>query len=176
MPLAAFSRELGWSDLVATAAVASGRGETTSTIRDKKARTLRAALERPSRTLGSCTCQALQTNVDGTRGLPCSMRRDGNLLATHCLTRCPPSAKTTSPFRPVRDEWLAPCTGGLRDHTAPDGCMRPRHAVATSEADISPGEVAIPAEVRLRRYGIHRDPFSAARKTLEWFGLLDVRE
>jgi hypothetical protein len=48
--------------------------------------------------------------------------------------------------------------------------------VATSEADISPGEVAIPAEVRLRRYGIHRDPFSAARKTLEWFGLLDVRE
>jgi hypothetical protein len=24
-------------------------------------------------------------------------------------------------------------------------------------------EVAIPAEVRLRRYGIHRDPFSAAR-------------
>jgi hypothetical protein len=48
--------------------------------------------------------------------------------------------------------------------------------VATSEAAISPGEVAIPAEVRLRRYGIHRDPFSAARKTLEWFGLLDVRE
>jgi hypothetical protein len=48
--------------------------------------------------------------------------------------------------------------------------------VATSEADMAPGEVAIPAEVRLRRYGIHRDPFSAARKTVEWFGLLDVRE
>ena len=45
MPLAAFSRELGLSDLVATAAVASGRGESASGIRDKKARTLRAALD-----------------------------------------------------------------------------------------------------------------------------------
>jgi hypothetical protein len=48
--------------------------------------------------------------------------------------------------------------------------------VATSKADLVPGEVAIPAEVRLRGYGIHRDPFSAACKTLEWFGLLGVRE
>ncbi|MBB1033560.1 hypothetical protein G6031_04045 [Dietzia sp. CQ4] len=30
--------------------------------------------------------------------------------------------------------------------------------------------------VRLGHYGIHRDPYSAARKTLEWFGLLEVKE
>jgi hypothetical protein len=28
----------------------------------------------------------------------------------------------------------------------------------------------------LRQYGIHRDPYSHARKTLEWLGLLEVRE
>lgn len=43
-------------------------------------------------------------------------------------------------------------------------------------ADLRAGEVAIPANVRLRYYGIHRDPFSAARRTLDRFGLLDVRE
>jgi hypothetical protein len=38
------------------------------------------------------------------------------------------------------------------------------------------GLVVMPTEIRLRHYGIHRDPFSSARKTLEWFGLLDVKE
>lgn len=42
--------------------------------------------------------------------------------------------------------------------------------------DILPGEVAIPGEERLRYYGLHRDPYATARKTLEWFGLLEVRE
>jgi hypothetical protein len=36
--------------------------------------------------------------------------------------------------------------------------------------------VAIPGDSRLRLYGIHRDPFSTARKTLEWFDLINVRE
>ncbi len=44
------------------------------------------------------------------------------------------------------------------------------------ESDINPREIAIPADIRLCHYGIHRDPFSAARKTLSWFGLLKVRE
>lgn len=35
---------------------------------------------------------------------------------------------------------------------------------------------AFPGAVRLRHYGIHRDPYSSARKTLEWFGLLEVEE
>ncbi|MFJ2758779.1 hypothetical protein ACIO3S_24485 [Nocardioides sp. NPDC087217] len=38
------------------------------------------------------------------------------------------------------------------------------------------GGWAFPGEVRLRHYGIHRDPYAAARKTLEWFALLDVEE
>jgi hypothetical protein len=36
--------------------------------------------------------------------------------------------------------------------------------------------VAIPSETRLRHYGIHRDVFSSARKTLAWFGLIEVEE
>lgn len=44
MPIAAFHTEQGWSDLVATEAVASGKGATAMSIRDKKARSLRAAL------------------------------------------------------------------------------------------------------------------------------------
>ena len=36
--------------------------------------------------------------------------------------------------------------------------------------------LAFPGAVRLLQYGIHRDPYSRARKTLEWLGLLEVRE
>ncbi|VXB16320.1 hypothetical protein ARTHRO9V_1220001 [Arthrobacter sp. 9V] len=36
--------------------------------------------------------------------------------------------------------------------------------------------LVMPSATRLLRYGIHRDAFSSARKTLEWFGLLDVEE
>ena len=38
------------------------------------------------------------------------------------------------------------------------------------------GLLVMPPEVRLHSYGIHRDVFSSARKTLEWFGLLKVEE
>lgn len=38
------------------------------------------------------------------------------------------------------------------------------------------GMWAFPGAVRLRHYGIHRDPYSHARKTLEWLGLLEVEE
>ncbi|WP_448711920.1 hypothetical protein [Microbacterium profundi] len=38
------------------------------------------------------------------------------------------------------------------------------------------GLLAMPPEIRLRNYGIHRDAFSAACKTLKWFGLLTVTE
>ncbi|PRA81452.1 hypothetical protein CQ045_09560 [Microbacterium sp. MYb66] len=38
------------------------------------------------------------------------------------------------------------------------------------------GYAVVPAAVRLLNYGIHRDPYSTARKTLEWFGLIDVEE
>ena len=38
------------------------------------------------------------------------------------------------------------------------------------------GAIAVPSEVRLRRYGISRDSFGAAHPMLEKFGLLSVIE
>ncbi|MFF2772929.1 hypothetical protein ACFVUP_38105, partial [Streptomyces bacillaris] len=41
---------------------------------------------------------------------------------------------------------------------------------------VEDGLVVVPADVRLTQYGLHRDVYSSARKTLEWFGLLNVEE
>jgi hypothetical protein len=97
MPLAAFSRKLGWSDLVATAAVASGLSETTSTIRDKKARTLRAALD----TLDDAGLAHLP-GAAGKRG-----RHEGLTLLDEAGWQI-----TGARYGRLRDEWLLPCAGG----------------------------------------------------------------
>jgi hypothetical protein len=177
MPLVAFNNELGWTDLVATKATESGRGRHSASVRDKKGRTVRNALD----TLEEARLVRLP-GTPGKRG-----RHEGFTLlheGGHQLSG------DLVPYRVPRktDEAFALPLGFLTNgwiHVLADSeialllmvaCGRGRLAPLGADHDIRPGEVAIPADIRLRHYGIHRDPFSTAHKTLQWFGLLDVRE
>lgn len=177
LPLAAFSRERGWNDLVASPAVTSGRGETRSTIREKKARTLATALD----TLE----EANLVELHGTAGR--KGRHEGFSLLDEAgwqrggdpLPYVIPSKKEdyfTLPVGFVTQGWLHVLEDSEIALLLMVACRRGSLSAIGDNADLAPGEVAIPADTRLRHYGIHRDPFSSARKTLEWFGLLRVRE
>lgn len=54
----------------------------------------------------------------------------------------------------------------------------PRLMAACGDGNIASagGVIAIPGDIRVRHYGIGRDPFSAAHPMLRRFGLLDVIE
>lgn len=177
IPLATFSREWGWNDIVATPAVTSGRGATTSTIRDKKARTLHTALD----SLEEAKLVHLP-GKPGRRG-----RHEGFSLQDEAgwqrsgdpLPYVVPSKSEdyfTLPAAFVTEGWLHVLEDSEITLLLMVACRRGTLPAIGDAADIAQGEVAIPADVRLRHYGIHRDPFSTARKTLEWFGLLGVRE
>ncbi|WP_125610642.1 hypothetical protein [Specibacter cremeus] len=177
MPLATFSRERGWNDLVATPAVTSGRGKTTSTIREKKARTLHTALD----TLEEAKLVHLP-GTPGKRG-----RYEGFSLLDEAGWQhsgdplpytVPPKGEDyfALPVGFVTSGWLHVLEDSEITLLLMVACRRGTLAAMGDEPDIAQGEVAIPADVRLRCYGIHRDPFSTARKTLEWFKLLGVRE
>lgn len=177
IPLATFSREWGWNDLVATPAVTSGRGATTSTIRDKKARTLHTALDSLE--------EAKLVHLPGKPGV--RGRHEGfSLLDEAGWQHTGDPLPYGVPFK-SEDYFTLPAgfvTAGWL-HVLEDSeitlllmiaCRRGTLTAIGDDMDIAQGEVAIPADIRLRHYGIHRDPFSSARKTLEWFGLLNVRE
>lgn len=177
IPLASFSRETGWIDLVATSAIASGRGGTTSAIRDKKARTLRTALD----TLQEARLVHLP-GTPGRRG-----RHEGFSLLDeagwqHAGTPLPyvvPSRSEnyfTLPSGLVTQGWIHVLEDSELTLLLMVACRRGSLTAGGGNPDIGQREVAIPADIRLRHYGIHRDPFSTACKTLEWFGLLEVRE
>lgn len=177
IPLATFSREWGWNDIVATPAVASGRGATSSTIREKKARTLHTALD----TLEEAKLVHLP-GTPGKRG-----RHEGFSLFDEAgwqrggdpLPYAVPAKNEdyfTLPVGFVTGGWLHVLEDSEITLLLMVACRRGTLTAIGDDPDIAPGEVAIPADIRLRHYGIHRDPFSTARKTLEWFGLLGVRE
>ena len=178
MPLAAFSGGLGWTDIVASAAVESGDGNHLSSVRDKKLRTLRSAL--------SSLNEANLVGLHGPAGK--SGRNDGFTLRHE---GGPQNDGDPIPYvvpaETAADVFSLPAgfiTNGWV-HVLSDSEINLLLMVASGRAglfpwgdnaDLLPGEVAIPAEARLRHYGIHRDPFSVARKTLAWFDLLNVRE
>lgn len=177
LPIAEFGGKLGWTDFVATPAVASGKGATMSSVRDLKGRTLRTALD----TLHAAKLVQLP-GVPGRRG-----RHEGfQLLHEAGAQMTGDPVPYTVPSHGAHDIFRLPsgfiANGWL--HILEDSEITLLLMVACGlgtlpesvDLDLEPGEVAIPAEVRLATYGIHRDPFSSARKTLELFGLLDVRE
>jgi hypothetical protein len=180
MPIAEFGGEkTGWTDLVATGAVVSGKGATASMVRDKKARSVRTSLD----TLSDAMLVQL-TGPEGRRG------RHGGFMLLHeggaqldgdahpysvpaaddaSVFELPPGFITNGWVHVLEDSEIAVLLMVASGH----GSL---YAGNNEAFDLQPGEVAIPAWARLRHFGIHRDPFSTARKTLEWFGLLDVRE
>lgn len=177
IPLSSFSREWGWNDIVATPAVASGRGATGASIREKKARTLASALDTLS--------EARLVHLPGTPGKrgryeafslldEAGWQRGGDPLPY--LVPAKNEDYFTLPTGFVTQGWLNVLEDSEITLLLMVACRRGTLNAIGNDPDVAPNEVAIPAEIRLRHYGIHRDPFSSARKTLEWFGLLDVRE
>ena len=178
LPLAGDSQGLGWDDVVATGAVPTGGGATVSMTRDKKARSLRTALK----TLHD----ARLVQVGGEPG---ERGRFNNFVLLSDAGWQVPGADPLPYTVPKTNERFFTLPAGFVTNGWLNVLEDSELAVLLMAAcglyslhqlkpgfDLKDGEVAISGDARLRRYGIHRDPFSAARKTLEWFGLLDVRE
>lgn len=179
MPLVSFTGELGWSDLLATAAVASrrGPGATGSSIRDKKARSLHTALD----TLEDAGLVDL-LGAPGERGRydrfelleEAGLQRDADPIPYTVPGRSKDCFALPEGF--VTNGWLHVLEDSEITLLLMVACGRGTLTAIGEDPEIRDDEVAIPGETRLGHYGIHRDPFSLARKTLEWFGLMDVRE
>lgn len=176
-PLAPFTGEWGWSDLIATPAVYSRNRGTGAAIRDKKARTLHNALD----TLE----EANLVQLSGAKGQRrryeefSILNEAGAQLTGDPVPYVVPLKNANCLALPagfVTNGWLHVLEDSEITLLLMVACGRGTLAPVGDEPDILPGEVAIPGSVRLSHYGIHRDPFSTAHKTLEWFGLLRVRE
>lgn len=176
LPVVGSRREFSWSDLVATGAIDSGRGGTKSIVRDKKARSLRTALN----ALDEAQLVALTGDI-GKRG-----RHEGFVLLDEAGRQLPGDPDKYRVPASSDDYYVLPVgfvTNGWL-HVLEDTEIAVLLMIACGKGsltqreapDLVVGERAIPANVRLDHYGLHRDPFSRALKTLAWFGLINVRE
>jgi hypothetical protein len=176
-PLIGNSNQTGWDDLLASKAEPSGHGRDYASVRNKKDRSLRNGLE----TLRAAGLVHL-TGEPGKRG-----RHDGFIVLEDIgRQNTGDPLQYTVPGR--KDDYFTLPAGFVTNgwiHVLEDSEIAVLLMVAcgyyglsrmTAQADILDGEVAVSGEVRLTRYGIHRSLFTTARKTLDWFGLLNVRE
>lgn len=170
LPLAGDSQTTAWADLVAAAP--SGDSQTRDgfySSRDKRTRSVRTALT---------TLEA--AGLVSTPRSKSSRQYDKFVL----LQEAGREAQGES------EEYTVPKAGAEDIYTLAPGFVTNGwlHSLEDSEiclllmiacrhgGFIENGLLAMPGEVRLRHYGIHRDRYSAARKTLEWFGLIRVEE
>lgn len=163
------SGELGWSDLIAASATDSTRGAVFMTARDKRARSVRNALT----TLETAGLVAIPGNA-GERNrfdkfvLLNERGTDAVGEAEEYLVPRRPEATFTLPAGLISKGWL---------HVLEDSEIALLFMVACGKGGwVEDGLLVVPADVRLTQYGLHRDVYSSARKTLEWFGLLNVEE
>lgn len=170
IPIAGDSQHTGWADLVAALPTDSNVGGIFHTSRDKRARTVRKALER---------LEAVGlVDVPADRG------------ARNRFEDFAPLHEAGADAHGELEEYTIPGERESGVFAMPQGFILNGwlHVLEDSEITVllmaacragaffDQGGWAFPGEVRLRHYGIHRDPYAAARKTLEWFGLLDVEE
>ncbi|SDL33755.1 hypothetical protein SAMN05428985_11513 [Nocardioides sp. YR527] len=170
IPIAGDSQHAGWADLVAALPTDSNVGGHFYNSRDKRARTVRSALKRLEK----------DGLVDASAG-PGAKNRFENFVPLH---------EAGADARGEREEYTIPELGSSFVFAVPPGFILNGwlHVLEDSEIAVllmaacgaggwwdRDGQV-FSGEVRLLHYGIHRAPFAAARKTLEWFGLLDVEE
>lgn len=160
---------LGWTDLLSADAVDSQNRDAYITARVKRARSVRSALN----SLEAAGLVVISER-QGARG------RYENLLLLNESGRealgeveeyrVPRAADPTftMPVGFISNGWL---------HVLEDSEIALLLMVACGKGGFDDaGLTVIDSQIRLRHYGIHRDSFSAARKTLEWFGLLHVEE
>ncbi|MBO1739568.1 hypothetical protein [Leifsonia sp. TF02-11] len=161
--------EPGWADLIVSEAIDTKGRDGYSTARDKRARSVWSALERLEEA----------GLVDRGSGHLGRNRVDDFVLLNECGTE---AVGESEEYRvPVRGRDTFSLPSGFIEqgwvHVLEDSEIALLLMIACAKGALIDGRyVAVPGDVRLQHYGIHRDPFSKARKTLEWFGLLDVEE
>lgn len=164
---------LSWTDLVASSATYAGKGRNSATEQTKKARSLVTAID----TLqdAGLVKVAGRTTVGGVPAF--------TLLNEAVRLDRDPRLYTV----PGKNDWYFTLPAGLVTqgwiHVLNDSEIAlllmlhcGRGSLDAGAGDVKAGEIAIPADERLRRYGIHRDPFTSAHRALERFGLIEVRE
>lgn len=166
LPIVGSTDRPGWTDLVATDAVKAGHGETSLEAKDKRARSVRASFKRLE------IADLIQfPKSEGKRGDfenydLLDERGSGGEQQRYKV----PGLKepvTTLPAGFILNSWV---------HVLEDSELALLLMVACGMGSLPGPFVSIPAETRLLHYGIGPDPYSRARKTLEFFGLLNVEE
>lgn len=169
IPIAGDNRNTGWADLVAATPSASNSGGTYSSIRDKRARTVRKALE-------SLEAAGL---VD-VPGQPGERNRFEGFVPLHEAGAAALGEREEYAVPEISEDVFALPPGFILNdwlHVLEDSEIAVLLMAACGKGSWDEdGLLAFSGEVRLLHYGIHRDSYSAARKTLEWFGLLEVKE
>ena len=163
------SRTRGWTDLLASDASDSNRDGVLMTARDKRARSVRSALLTLS-DAGLVDFADGPGKRDRYERFVLLDERGVEALGEAEEYRVPTKAEPTFalPSGFVANGWL---------HALEDSEIAILLMVACArDGWWENGALVMPPEVRLRNYGIHRDIYSSARKTLDWFGLLEVRE
>lgn len=176
-PLVGDSQQLGWDDLVASPAIPSGRGRNVWMTRDKKARMLRNALENLH---GAGLVQLLgQPGERGRYEHFVALSDAGPQYDGAAVQYSVPSDREDHFLLPpgfITSGWLSVLEDSEIAVLLMLACGRHRLEKWNADFDIEDREVAISGENRLLYYGIHRDRFATACKTLGWFGLIQVRE
>ncbi len=166
LPIVANTDRPGWTDLVATDAERAGHGLTTLEAKDKRARSVRASFKRLE------TAELIQfPRSDGKRGdfenYDLLDERGSSGERQLYKVPGPKESLTTLPSGFILNSWV---------HVLEDSELALLLMVACGKGSLAGPFVSIPAETRLLHYGIGRDPYLRARKTLELYGLLKVEE
>lgn len=166
LPVVGSTDRPGWTDLVATDAVRAGHGLTSLEAKDKRARSVRASFKRLE------TADLIRfAKSEGKRGdfENYDLLDERGSSGEQQLYKVPGLKEpvTTLPTGFILDSWI---------HVLEDSELALLLMVACGMGSLPGPFVSIPAETRLLHYGIGRDPYSRARKTLELFGLLNVEE
>lgn len=164
------SNTLAWATLLETGATDSKTDNAYITARDKRGRSVRSALEALT-AAGLVWIPAEAGSRNRFANFMLLDERGSEVLRERMEYRVPRSTDEptfTVPSGFVTNGWM---------HVLEDSEIAVLFMVACGQGGWhADGLTAMRADTRLLHYGIHRDAFSAARKTLEWFGLLRVDE
>lgn len=169
IPITGDSQHTGWADMVAALPTDSNVSGIYHNARDKRARTVRKALQRLE-AVGLVDVPGKAGERNRFEGFVPLHEAGAEALGEREEYAIPEvsAAVFTMPPGFILNGWL---------HVLEDSEIAVLLMAACGTGSWVDDDLrAFPGVVRLRHYGIHRDPYSAARKTLEWFGLLDVKE
>jgi hypothetical protein len=162
---------LGWTDLFATDATPRIGKATSATVKDKKVAQIQAALDSLDR-----------ARLVQLAGKPGNVGRYEGFLLLHEAGALHPSSDPEVYASPTARELTFSLPGALVTqgwiHLLADSelALIMMIACGLGSLPLSDGYVAVPGDVRLLRYGIARDRFSASHRMLQRLGLLDVVE